>query len=404
MTKRLYFDDPYRTEFDAKVVRRVDVGGRPGLILDETCFYPTAGGQCCDKGLLNDVGVVDVCDLDGDIVHVTTRVVGTDPVHGRIVWNRRFDFMQQHSGQHVLSQSLIQVLGADTVSAHLGEESSTIEIRRAALKDEEAREAEDLANRIVFENRAIKTYFVSADEVVKLPVRKIPRQEEPFRIVEVEGFDHSACGGTHCRHTGEIGVIKMGRWEHIRGNIRLQFLCGRRALEDNRFKSRLVESLSDRYSTGIHNVLDVVTKQAEENKQLRKTVKRLSEQTTIFEARDLLSKGVPCGEITIVRAVFDHRPFDEVKSLAMRMADSEQVVVLLGNRTNKGQLAFSCSEGLPYQMDGLIANACTILAGRGGGSPRFAFGGGPLAEKVDEAVQSAFELIQKGETGLGQEA
>jgi len=397
MTKRLYFDDPYRTEFDAKVVRRLEVDGQPGLILDETCFYPTAGGQCCDKGLLNDVPVVDVCDMDGEIVHVTSRAIDAERVHGTIVWERRFDFMQQHSGQHVLSQSLIRVLDADTVSAHLGEESSTIEISRESLEEEETAKAEDTANRIVFENRAIKTYFVSADEVRKLPVRKIPAQQGPFRIVEVDGFDHSACGGTHCSRTGEIGFIKIGRWEHIRGNVRLQFLCGGRALKDYRFKSETVEKLADRYSAGPHDLLSLVTKQAEENKELRKTVKRLSDQALIFEAHDLLSKAVSCGNIKVVRAVFDNRPFDEVRSLATRIADRDRTVVLFGNRGDNGQLAFSCSEGLSYRMDTLIADACAILSGRGGGSPRFAFGGGPLAAKVDEAVETAFELIQKGQ-------
>jgi alanyl-tRNA synthetase len=402
MTKRLYFEDPYRTEFDAKVVRRFEVDGRPGLILDETCFYPTAGGQCCDKGFLNDVPVVDVCEMDGEIVHVTSRAIDAEQIHGRILWERRFDLMQQHSGQHVLSQSLIQVLDADTVSAHLGEDNSTIEIGRDDLKDEKTREAEDLANRIVFENRVIKTYFVSADEIVKLPVRKIPPQEGPFRIVEVDGFDHSACGGTHCCRTGEIGLIKIGRWEHIRGNVRLQFLCGGRALEDYRFKSETVEKLADRYSAKAHDVLNLVTKQAEENKELRKTVKRLSDQTLIFEAHDLISKAVSCGEIKVVRTVFDNRPFDEVRSLATRIADSERAVVLLGNRADKGQLAFSCSEGLPYQMNALIADACTILSGRGGGSPTFASGGGPRVEKVDEALETAFEIIQKGQSDLSE--
>ena len=402
MTKRLYFDDPYRTEFDATVVRRLEVDGRPGLILDQTCFYPTAGGQCCDKGLLNDVPVVDVCDMDREIVHITSRAQGAERVHGTVLWDRRFDFMQQHSGQHVLSQSLIRVLDADTVSAHLGEDNSTIEIRREDLKEEEAREAEGMANRIVFENRAIKTYFVSADEVRKLPVRKIPAQQGPFRIVEVEGFDHSACGGTHCSRTGEIGFIKIGRWEHIRGNVRLDFLCGRRALEDYRFKSETVEKLADRYSARAHDVLSLVTKQAEENKELRKKVKRLSDQALVFEAHDLLSKAVSCGDIKVVRAVFDNRPFDEVRSLATRIADTDRTVVLLGNRGDKGQLAFSCSEGLSYRMDTLIAEACAMLSGRGGGSPRFAFGGGSRAEKVDEAIETVFEVIQKGQSDLSE--
>jgi alanyl-tRNA synthetase len=371
------------------------VEGKPGLILNQTCFYPTAGGQGCDQGALNDIPVIEVLERDEEILHLLGGVIAVKEVRGRIDWKRRFDFMQQHSGQHVLSQSLLHVLGADTVSAHLGEETSTIEIAREDLREEEAKAAEEFANKIVFENRAIKTYFVSADEVKRIPLRKTPPQKGRFRIVEVEAFDHSACGGTHCRQTGEIGLIKVGRWERIRKNVRLQFLCGGRALLDYGWKSDVVEELADRYSARGSDVLALVSKQAEENKDLRRNLRGLSERAMEFEARELLSNAMDCGEIKLIQAVFDHRPFEELKSLAARIVDAEPAVVLFGNRGEKGQLVFSCSESLPYKMSELISDACLRLDGRGGGSPQLAFGGGRLVEKVEEAVQQASERIQK---------
>jgi alanyl-tRNA synthetase len=226
MTKRLYFDEPYRTEFEATVIRSVEWQGKPGLTLDQTCFYPASGGQGCDKGFLNDVPVVDVLEHEGEILHLTADRIEAQRVSGRISWNRRFNFMQQHSGQHVLSQSVLQVLHADTLSSHLGEETSTIEIAKGDLANEEVWAAEEFANKIVFENRTIKSYFVSTDQLEKIPLRKIPSQKEQLRIVEIESLDVSACGGTHCRRTGEIGLIKVGRWERIRKNVRLHFLCG----------------------------------------------------------------------------------------------------------------------------------------------------------------------------------
>jgi len=394
MTERLYFDDPYRTDFEATVVRRVEVEGKPGLILNQTCFYPTGGGQGCDQGFLNAIPVIEVLVRDEEILHLLGDVITVKEVHGKIDWKRRFDFMQQHSGQHVLSQGLLHVLGADTVSAHLGEETSTIEIAREDLTDEEAKAAEEFANKIVFENRTIKTYFVSADEVKRIPLRKVPPQKTRFRIVEVEAFDHSACGGTHCRQTGEIGLIKVGRWERIRKNVRLQFLCGGRALLDHRWKSDVVEELADRYSARGLDVLALVTKQAEENKKLRRNLRALSERAMEFEVRELLSKAMECGGIKLVQAVFDYRPFEELKSLAGRIVGAETAVVLFGNRGEKGQLIFSCSEGLPYRMNELISDACLRLDGRGGGSPQLAFGGGRLVEKVAEAVQQVSERIQ----------
>ncbi len=396
MTKRLYFDDPYQTEFEAMVVRRVEVDGKLGLILNQTCFYPTAGGQPCDRGFLNQVPVVDVLERDDEILHVVEGAVDADRVHGRILWERRFDFMQQHSGQHVLSGTVLRVLDADTVSSHLGEETSSIEIARGDLTDRQLKATEESANGIVFENRAIKTYFLSADEVARLPLRKIFPQKRGFRMVEIEDFDYSACGGTHCRRTGEIGLIKVGRRERIRRNVRLHFLCGARALADYRWKSQIVEKLADRYSAKATDVLSLVTKQAEENKELQRRLRNLSERAMEFEAHVLFSKAVPCGDIKLIRAIFDHRPFDEVKSLARRITDSERAVVLLGNRGDKGQLAFSWSEDLPYNMNDLMSEACAMLDGRGGGSPSLAFGGGPLVEKVEEAVHSAAERILKG--------
>jgi alanyl-tRNA synthetase len=378
------------------VVRRVEVDGKLGLILNQTCFYPTAGGQPCDRGFLNQVPVVDVLERDDEILHVVEGAVDADRVHGRILWERRFDFMQQHSGQHVLSGSVLRILDADTVSSHLGEETSSIEIARGDLTDRQMKAAEESANGIVFENRAIKTYFLSADEVARLPLRKIPPQKGGFRIVEVEDFDYSACGGTHCRWTGEIGLIKVGRRERIRKNVRLHFLCGARALADYRWKSQIVEKLADQYSAKATDVLSLVTKQAEENKELQRRLRNLSERAMELEANSLFSKAVPCGDIKLVRAIFDHRPFDEVKSLARRIADSERAVALLGNRGDKGQLAFSCSEDLPYNMNDLMSDACAMLDGHGGGSPNLAFGGGPLVEKVEEAVHNAAERILKG--------
>ncbi|MFQ6092752.1 MAG: DHHA1 domain-containing protein [bacterium] len=397
MTERLYFDDPYRIDFVATVVGRVEVDGRPGLILDQTCFYPRAGGQGCDRGFLNDVPVIDVLEREGEILHLMGDEITADSVGGRIDWKRRFDFMQQHSGQHVLSQSFLRVLGADTVSAHLGEETSTIEIAREDLTIEEAHSVEQFANGVLFENRPIKTYFVSEDEISKIPLRKVPPQKGNFRIVEVEAFDHSACGGTHCHCTGEIGLIKVGRWERIRKNIRLQFLCGGRALSDYRWKSQVVEELAERYSARGSDVIALVTKQAEENKELRRNLRSLSERAMEFEAHELLSKAVVLGEIRVVKAVFDRRPFEEIKSLASKIVDCEKALVLFGNRGEKGQLLFSCSEGLPYKMNDLIGDACARLGGRGGGSPRLAFGGGPGTEKVEEAVMSVCEHILKGQ-------
>jgi alanyl-tRNA synthetase len=289
------------------------------------------------------------------------------------------------------------VLEANTRSAHLGEESSTIEIARGTLTVEEAHSVEDFANSVVFENRAIKTYFRSEDELTSIPLRRTPKKKGRIRIVEIDGFDYTPCGGTHCRHTGEIGLIKTGRWEKIRGHVRIQFLCGNRALSEYRWKSDAVEELADRFSARGGDVLSLVTKQTDEMKALKGSLKELTERTLRLEAYELLSKATVLGEIKIVKAVFHNRPSEDIKTLATMTTESEKSIALLGNCDEKGQLIFACSKGLTYKMNDLITGASAAIGGRGGGSPNLAFGGGPKSEIVGEAIERVFQHIVKGQ-------
>jgi alanyl-tRNA synthetase len=397
MTERLYFDDPYRTDFEAKVLKRIEIDNRPALILDQTCFYPTAGGQECDRGVLNEVPVIDVIDHQATIVHVLKQEIVDDRIRGRIDWNRRFDFMQQHSGQHVLSQSFFRELKANTISSHLGEDMSTLEIARETLSVEEAHRVEDVANKILYENRAIKTYFVQEDEVGSIPLRRPPKKEGLLRIVEVEGFDHMGCGGTHCHRTGEIGLIKTGRWEKIRGHVRIQFLCGARALKECQWKNEAIEALSDMYSAKASDVFELVTKQMEECKSLRYEKNDLMKRVLDYEAKDLLAKAEPVGGMHVIQNVFDNRATEEMKTLALKIVGTSPAVVLFGTRGEKGQLVFCCSEGCPSKMNELMRKACDLIGGHGGGSPQLAFGGGPQVDKVEEAVHSIYtQVIESG--------
>ena len=241
MTERLYYTDPCLTEFDAQVLQIVEApNGRPALVLDRTAFYPTSGGQPFDTGTIGAAAVSDVIDQDdGTILHVLSEAsvaAGLTPLsqaHGRIDWNRRFDHMQQHTGQHVLSAAFDRVLGVRTVSFHLGAESSTIDLAREVSAPEIER-AEEEANRIVWANRSVTIRFADADEAARLPLRKESLREGVLRLIEVEDFDLSACGGTHVSRTGEIGIIAVGSTERFRGGSRIEFFCGGRALRSHR--------------------------------------------------------------------------------------------------------------------------------------------------------------------------
>jgi len=398
MTDRLYFRDSYQTDFEADVVRRAEIDGKQVLVLNKTCFYPTAGGQQCDHGVLNDIPVIDVREENDDIVHVLEEEITADHVRGVIEWKRRFDFMQQHSGQHILSQSFFRVLNANTVSSHLGEEFSTLEIDRETLTREEADRVEDVANEAIYANRPIKTYSVPEEEVGSIPLRRPPKKEGPLRIVEIEHFDFMGCGGTHCRRSGEIGLIKAGRWEKIRGHIRIQFLCGYRALKEYRWKHDALENLSDLYSAKASDVYDLVTKQVEESKILQRDAQDLLKRILDYEARDLLVGAERAGDLRIIKRVFMDRPADELKTLALQITGVEKSVVLFGTRGEKNQLVFCCSDDCLHKMNELVQIASATIGGKGGGSPQLAFGGGPAGEKIEEAVEGAVHSVVESDT------
>src|SRR5688500_16482922 len=231
MTERLYYTDPYLREFDAVVTRAFEREGQPAVALDRTAFYPSSGGQPFDVGALGSARVVDVVDGDDDeVVHVLDRAIGEgERVRGVIDWERRFDHMQQHTGQHVLSAAFDALVKARTESFHLGGESATIDLAKTVTADDIVL-VENAANVIVWEDRPVSIRFADAAEAASLPLRKESLRTGTLRLIEVEACDVSACGGTHVARTGAIGMIAVTGTEKVRGGTRVEFVCGRRAL------------------------------------------------------------------------------------------------------------------------------------------------------------------------------
>ncbi|MEW5900017.1 MAG: alanyl-tRNA editing protein, partial [Acidobacteriota bacterium] len=277
MTKRLYFEDSYAREFEAEVLEKFVREGKPAAALNQTCFYPESGGQPSDRGRLDGAVVVHVFEEEEKIIHLLDRELTSQKVHGLIDWPRRFDHMQQHSGQHILSQCFIEALNGETKSFHLGELTSTLEIGISAISEEELEKIELRANEVVFEDREIKTYFVPQERIEGVPLRKPPKKEGTIRVVEISEFDYSACGGTHCRRTGEIGLIKVTRWDKIRNNLRFEFLCGKRAWADYLLKNRAVQEISQKFSVQEKDAPAAVEKLFQEAKQARKKMRQLQE-------------------------------------------------------------------------------------------------------------------------------
>ncbi len=365
-TKRLYFDNAYQTEFEAEVLGKMEYQGKLAVILDQTVFYPEGGGQPSDYGKLSDVTVEQVLEHDGKILHILDHPVQGTTVYGKIDWDRRFDHMQQHAGQHILSQCFDKLLSGRTMSFHLGEHVSTLEIAVASITDAEVDRVEACANQTVFQNREIKTYFVDETELAQVPLRKPPQKQGSIRVVEVAGFDFSACGGTHPRSTGEIGLIKLLKRDKIRKHSRFEFVCGNRALWDYRSKHRILADVAVKFSSAEFDLSRAVEKFLLEHKNNLSALKKLRGEALLQEAEEI-AKEIQ-GPVLI--KVFQDRPVPDVRQLALSLIQTPGRVVLFGVQVgSRAHVIMGRSEDLSLDMRDLIPIVSTLLNARGGGRP-----------------------------------
>lgn len=398
MTKRLYYDDPYRTEFDARVVRTIP-GERNtlGVVLDETCFYPTSGGQPSDRGVLNGEPVFDVTEDGADIVHWLASPLSSPVVHGRITWPRRFDHMQQHTGQHILSQAFVQLYNAETVSFHLGEDVVTIDVNRTPLEPPDVEAVENLANEVIFQDRPVISRFVEADELPGIGLRKETTRSEGIRVVQVEGFDVSACGGTHVARAGEIGMIVVRRWERRGQDTRVEFLCGWRALRDYRRKANMTREMGLQFSVGEQDLPAAVTRLIDEANNNRRLLNRLEAQARQTEAAAMLQEATLWNGVRVVRRVLTDRDPQEVQALARLLTEGhQQVVALLAAAQGGGRLFFARSQDVEADMAALLRQTTKQFGGGGGGQPHLAQGGGLPERKLHAALNAAYDALTTG--------
>ena len=391
-TERLYFADSYLSHFSAHIVAHMERGGKPAVALDQSAFYPEGGGQPPDGGTLNDVPVLDVQAENGLVWHVLAHLPDAEFVHGAVDWPRRFDHMQQHHGQHLLSAAFERLYGMRTVSFHLGAAAATIDLDAASLSAEQAAAVEELTNQVIWEDRPVLARFVSAEELATLPLRKPPTVDGPIRVVSVPDFDHSACGGTHPRTTGGVGMLHIRRWERRADTLRVEFLCGGRALRDLRWKNATLGRLASAFSVGAEEVEAAAARLREAEERARKRLEEAGEQLIVYEAQDLIKRADLVGIVRVVHQVFEHRGLEQVRALAKAIA-SRGCVALLGLRAEKTQLVFARAEGLSVDCGALVRATLAPLGGRGGGQPALAQGGLPEPAQLEEALAAALTSL-----------
>jgi alanyl-tRNA synthetase len=380
-TDRLYYHDSFLYDFDASVVEAFDSNGLPAIVLDRTAFYPTSGGQVHDLGMLTadgqQIAITEVADdEDGRVLHFASKPlkVGTR-VHGAVDAARRLDHVQQHSGQHVLSAAFIRLFNMPTVSFHMGEESCTIDLETAGTSAAQAQKAELLANEVIAEDRPVGIRFVPLEEARQLGLRKLPpKQTGDLRLIDITDFDLTACGGTHVRATGQIGSILLRKIEKVKQGVRVEFVCGLRAVNTARRDYTTLTESAALYSSHIYDVPEQVRKSLAESKSAGKAQHKLLEELAELSAERLLAQ--PVSSQQVITQFFPDRDAVFIKLLAQKLtAGKSNVVALLASGAGQPTLVFAQTPGQKSNMGQLMKDAMAQLGGRGGGSADMAQGG-----------------------------
>jgi alanyl-tRNA synthetase len=380
MTIRLYYTDSYLRDFEAAVVDLAEDGRR--IYLDRTAFYPTSGGQPNDTGTLSGSSVLDVVDEGDRIAHLLADPIGTAAVHGAVDWPRRFDHMQQHTGQHLLSAVLHALFGHATMAVHFGRESSTLDLDASDLPTARVVEAEARANEIVTEDRAVEVGFEEAQEVTGL--RKASGREGTLRIVTIRDLDRSACGGTHVRATGEIGTILIRKSERVKKNVRLEFVCGARAVRHARADLDLLSRLAGYFSAAAAELPALVEAQRAELKTAAGARRELEESLARYRARELY-EAAPGGAPRRVVVREEKGPIERLRPLAQAVAAMPRAL-FVGWTADPPALLVGAAEDSGVDAGAALKSALNAVGGRGGGNARLAQGTAPSAATVEQVV------------------
>ena len=398
MTRKLYWENPYLHETEASIIKKEKKEGKYHVRLDRTIFYPDmSGGQPGDVGTINGERVIETIEHEDGLTHILESQVTGPKVKLSIQSDHRFDMMQQHTGQQLLSGVLYNLLGGETISFHLGKDYSSIDVTLTDMDHEEASNVEALCNRIIQSNFKVKTYIVNQEKLRLLPVRKSPSVDTNIRMVEIDGFDYSPCGGTHVNHTGELGLLKITKWDHYKGNLRIQFLTGQRAFVDYSSKFKSVRSISNLLSSSDDNIEAKVEKILMDKINLEKEVRSGREELISARSALLVEGSEKIGDMSLISKVYDNFDFKALSHLGSHISNNYERVVQIYGISNDGLGQFIISKSKDINID--LGNVYKQLAGefklKGGGNTNTVQGSVPTVN-LDSLLQRAREIITQG--------
>lgn len=397
--EQCYLDDPYRVDFTARVRETEPAGeGLAAVYLERTFFYPDSGGQPDDRGTLGGAAIAGVTESGKGVRHLVRGALRAgEDVEGHIDWPRRFDHMQQHSGQHLLSRVFLEDARLATVSFHLGEEICTIDLEGNAPNEDTLASAEARANEIVFRNIPIACRVVAAGELEASDVlrSRLPEGVESARIVEIKGFDRCTCCGTHVRATGEIGLVKILGMEKAKGNARVHFICGARAARDYAAKHTLLAAMASGFTTDWREIPRIVEKLGEEGREQRKKIEELGRELAGFRAVELSKPTGSIAGFDVIKKTFGEGDAASLRETATKIRETGGKIVLFGLAGASPALVFACSPGVPLNMGELLRASAAVMGARGGGGKDFAQGGGGDGSRIEEALDDAERRIKE---------
>ena len=405
MTERLYYNDSFLYDFRARVVDTTELARENNhstwaVKLDRTAFYPTSGGQPFDtgrliaeskSGLVLESAVEDVFeDEHGEIWHRVSKVVPPDAeIRGLVDVERRRDHMQQHTGQHLLSAAFVRLLHAKTVSFHLGELTSTIDIEVAAVSREDLVRVERLANEIIAEDRPIAAHYATREQAQQMGVRKLPEREGEIRLIDIQEFDLNACGGTHARSTGQIGGLLLRKTEKVKQGVRVEFVCGLRAAAAARRDFELLSDSAGLYPCAPSDLPANIGRQREDLRQQQKREARLLEELAELKSVQMLAQRTETTGPKLIAEIFPDRDATFIKLLAQRLTKNSGVIALLASSHSPPALVFARSADISSDMGTMLRELVTAAGGRGGGGKDFAQGGVPDATQLQAILDHA---------------
>ena len=365
-TERTYYHDSYLKEFTAQIVESVPTEGATKVYLDRTAFYPESGGQPGDRGWIGEIPLLDVVEQGERIAHLVGSLPSESKAKCRLDWERRFDHMQQHSGQHILSAAFQRTSGYPTLSFHLGEEASTIDLDSERVGTRRLEAAEALANQVIFENRPVRVSFRAAEDVRQLDLRRPVERPGELRLIEVEEFDLSACGGTHVSATGAVGVVLLRKTERRRRSTRVEFLCGRRAVRAARHDYSLLDRLAQKFSAGPDALPGLIEKHFLDLQAGEKKESKLVEELAGYEASRLLAETSERGGRKVVRKIFEAEEEEKARVVVHAIISHPGATALVGIRTDPAGVILAQSPGGPANMGPLLRQVLPGAPGREG--------------------------------------